>query len=117
MVMFGPGTCEGTCAERLKSMRQIRVALGKEMARVQRIFCVSDSAVPPAGLAADNLGLIILTDSASVASLGQGLGEHADGDIFIVDPLGNPVLRFEAKATMSDIHKDLQHLLKGSEIG
>jgi hypothetical protein len=45
------------------------------------------------------------------------LGEFAEGDVFIVDPLGNLVMRFPAGTTMKDIHTDLELLLKASQIG
>jgi hypothetical protein len=45
------------------------------------------------------------------------LGEFAEGDVFIADPLGNVVLRFPAGAAMKDMHEDLALLLKASQIG
>ena len=45
------------------------------------------------------------------------LGEFAEGDVFIADPLGNVVLRFPAGTTMKDMHEDLNLLLKASQIG
>jgi hypothetical protein len=117
LIYFGPGACEGPCAERVRAMRQVRLALGKEMARVQRIFCVTDGSAPAGDLIAGNAGLIIVTDGTTIGAIGRGLGERADGDIFVVDPLGNPVLRFPAATPMRDVHQDLQHLLKSSEIG
>lgn len=117
LIFFGPGSCERLCAERVRAMRQVRLALGKEMARVQRIFCITDGSAPSASLIAGNAGLIIVADGATIAAIGRGLGERAEGEIFVVDPLGNPVLRFSATAPMNDIHQDLQHLLKSSEIG
>jgi hypothetical protein len=117
LIYFGPGGCRDTCAERVRAGRQIRLALGKEMTRVQRVFCVTDGAAPSAELVEGNQGLVIVTDVASSLVIGRTLGQRADGDIFLADPLGNPVLRFPADTAMSDVLKDLQHLLRNSEIG
>ena len=45
------------------------------------------------------------------------LGEFAEGDVFVADPLGNLVLRFPAGTAMKDMHADLKLLLKASQIG
>lgn len=117
LIYFGPGSCAGLCEERVHAMRQVRLALGKEMGRVQRIFCITDGSAPAPGLIAGNAGLIIVADGAVIGAIARGLGERAPGDIFVVDPLGNPVLKFSNTAPMRDVHLDLQHLLKSSEIG
>jgi hypothetical protein len=45
------------------------------------------------------------------------LGEHREADVFVVDPLGNIMMRYPAGTTMKDMHKDLSLLLKASTIG
>ena len=117
LIYFGPSSCRDACAERVRAGRQIRLALGREMTRVQRVFCISDGGAPSAELRDGNQGLVIVTDIASCLTIGRSLGQRTDGDIFLVDPIGNPVLRFPAETAMSDVLKDLQHLLKTSEIG
>jgi hypothetical protein len=45
------------------------------------------------------------------------LGTYSEADVFVVDPLGNIMMRFPVGTTMKDMHKDLTLLLKASTIG
>jgi hypothetical protein len=118
LLYVGRGDCDDACQETLRRTRQVRRALGKEMARVQRFF-VSTAGQPNSGfLAADHPGLLVMTDElASRDVVLAVLGEFAEGDVFIADPIGNVVLRFPAGATMKEMHEDLSLLLKASQIG
>lgn len=118
LLYVGRGDCDAACKETLYRTRQIRRALGKEMARVQRFF-ISTGGAPNAGfLAADHPGLLVLPDGLTARdSVLATLGEFSEGDVFIADPLGNVVLRFPAGTAMKDMHEDLALLLKVSQIG
>lgn len=118
LLYVGRGDCDEACKESLYRTRQVRRALGKEMSRVQRFF-ISLSGMPNAGfLAAEHPGLLVLTDGlASRDAVLSTLGEYAEGDVFIADPLGNVVLRFPAGTATKDMYDDLALLLKASQIG
>lgn len=118
LLYVGRGDCDEACQEALFRTRQVRRALGKDMSRVQRFF-ISTSGAPNAGfLATEHPGLLVLTDGlTSRDTVLATLGEFAEGDVFIADPLGNVVLRFPAGAEMKDMHQDLELLLKASQIG
>lgn len=118
LVHVGRGDCAAACQETLYHTRQVRRALGREMARVQRVF-LSTAGVPNTGfVAADHPDLLVLPDDlASRDAVLAALGAFADGDVFIADPLGNVVLRFPAGTPMKDMHEDLALLLKASQIG
>jgi len=118
LLYVGRGDCDDACQETLRRTRQVRRALGKEMSRVQRLF-ISTAGRPNSGfLAADHPGLLVMTDElASRDVVLTALGEFAEGDVFIADPIGNVVLRFPAGTTMKDMHEDLSLLLKASQIG
>lgn len=118
LIYVGRGDCDDGCQEALYRTRQVRRALGKEMSRVQRLF-ISTGGQPNSGfLAADHPGLLVMTDSmASRDAVFAALGEFAEGDVFIADPMGNVVLRFPAGTPMKDMHEDLSLLLKASQIG
>lgn len=118
LLYVGRGDCDDACKEALFRTRQVRRALGKDMERVQRFF-IATSGAPNAGfLAADHPGLLVLTDGQSSRdTVLATLGEFAEGDVFITDPLGNVVLRFPAGTAMKDMHQDLVLLLKASQIG
>jgi SCO1/SenC len=118
LLYVGRGDCDDACKESLYRTRQVRRALGKEASRVQRFFVSTSGAPNPGFLAADHPGLLVLPDGlASRDSVLATLGEFAEGDVFIADPLGNVVLRFPAGSAMKDMHEDLALLLKASQIG
>ena len=88
------------------------------MSRVQRFFVATSGAPNPGFVAADHPGLLVLPDGlASRDAVLATLGEFAEGDVFIADPLGNVVIRFPAGTAMKDMHHDLTLLLKASQIG
>jgi hypothetical protein len=118
LLYVGRGDCDDLCKEALHRTRQVRRALGKDMSRVQRLF-ISTSGRPNSGfLAADHPGLLVLAEGLAARDVVLAvLGEFAEGDVFVADPVGNVVLRFPAGAPMKDMHEDLSLLLKASQIG
>lgn len=118
MLYVGRGDCDASCQEALYRTRQVRRALGKEMSRVQRYFIATSGAPDPGFLAAQHPGMLVLAEGLGARDqVLAALGEFAEGDVFIVDPLGNLVMRFPAGTPMKDIHTDLELLLKASQIG
>jgi hypothetical protein len=118
LLYVGRGDCDDPCREALYRTRQVRRALGKEASRVQRFFIATGGAPDFGFVAADHPGLHVLTEGLSSRdTVLATLGEFAEGEVFVVDPLGNVVLRFRAGTAMKDMHQDLQLLLKASQIG
>jgi len=118
LLYVGRGDCDGTCKEALSRTSQVQRGLGEEKSRVQRFFISTTGAPDAAFLAADHPGLLVLTDKlTSRDAVLATLGEFAEGDVFIADPLGNVLLRFPAGTATKAIHQDLTRLLKASQIG
>jgi hypothetical protein len=118
LLYVGSGNCAASCQQSLYEIRQVRQALGKEMSRVQRYF-VAISGTPDTQLIRNAHPDIVVIDS-TVTGGGRilaSLGEHGEADVFVVDPLGNIMMRFPAGTSMKDMHKDLSLLLKASTIG
>ena len=118
IVHVGDGACNETCANSLYKTRQIRSALGKEDRRVQRFFFLTgDTALDPA-IAADHPGLkIYRANETLTAEFMTAIEPYDTRDIYLIDPLGNLIMRFTSGTGMKDIFKDLQKLLKISQIG
>jgi len=117
MVYAGGASCDADCAQQLYLMRQIRITQGKEQSRIERLWVVTDSGVPDAALLREHPGLQVWrpADAAFVAQFpaAQNRGAH----IYLVDPLGNLMLRFPARPDAHRIMQDLRLLLKASQIG
>ena len=114
LVSFDPAACDARCEKKLYTVRQIRRAQGKDMERMARLWLVTDAGTPrPAILAA--------LEDARVASAPPGLASTFPGDpstdIYLVDPLGNLMLRWPRDPEPEKMIKDLQRLLRYSRIG
>ncbi len=114
LVQLDAGACDAWCERKLYIMRQIRRAQGKEMQRVGRLWLLTDTVQPRAELLAAIEGTVI-------APAGTGADFPAEAmrkdHIYLVDPLGNLMMRFPRDPDPSLMIKDLQRLLKVSGFG
>lgn len=110
--------CDDPCRKALHRLRQSRLMLGSEMARVKRVFLHGAATPDTLFLDQEHRGLMTLED--------QDLGEFLDsklppdlppGGLFLVDPLGNLVMYFSADLEPGDMVDDIKHLLDLSQIG
>ena len=96
-------------------MRQIRRAQGKELDRVERLWVITDAGSPRPELLVAIEGTRLAKASPWSAAFPHD-GNPAD-HIYVVDPLGNLMMRFPRDPDPSKMLKDLQRLLKTSRIG
>lgn len=111
MVTFDPSACDAYCERKLYYMRQVRTAQGKEQARVERLWIVTDAGEPRREVLADMEGTHIFRGDVS------GFPGDPREHIYLVDPLGNLMLRFPRDPDPSRMLKDLKRLLKYARIG
>jgi hypothetical protein len=116
-LMVDSGTCDEWCRRKLYIMRQVRLTQGKDMDRIERAWLLDDATAPQAALVSEYPGthLLLATRSPLLARL-PAAGSVRD-HIYLVDPLGNLVLRYPRDADPSRIKKDLSRLLRASRIG
>jgi len=118
LLYIGDGACDADCRTALVFARQSRLALNNEMTRVQRIFLATGHCCANEYFKAELPGLIALDASSPEAQafLAQFPADRAKS-LFIVDPLGNLMMRHDASHTSKDLLEDLKKLLKLSHIG
>ena len=118
LLYIGDGRCDEACRKALVFGRQSRLALNNEMTRVQRVFLATGNCCDSEYFAREQTGLIALDASSpdAAALLAQFPGER-EHTLFIVDPLGNLMMRHDASHTTKDLLSDLKKLLKLSHIG
>ena len=117
LVQFDRGACDAYCERKLYFMRQVRKALGKDMTRVERVWVLTDEQAPKAALleAIDGTRLIL---PAGSAFSGEFPAERSTGDhIYLVDPLGNLMMRYPREPDPSKMLKDMKRLIKVSQVG
>lgn len=107
LVTFDAAACNSACEKKLYVVRQVRRALGQDADRVERLWVVTDSAKPKPELLAAIEGTHVMSGNLDF-----------NGDnIYLVDPLGNLMMRFPPDPDPSMIIKDLRRLMKYSGFG
>ena len=122
---LGDGTCDERCRKALYLSRQTRIALNKDMDRVQRVFLATGPRVDTQFLAAEHGDLLVALlgdDAASNSLLAKfpvldGVAPAAAGRLYLIDPLGNLVLSYSAAAPDKALLTDVKKLLRLSHIG
>ena len=123
LVYIGDGACDPSCRWALFVLRQTRLGLNRDMTRLARVFLVSGGCCDREFLARAYPGLVVL-DAAGpqgAALLAQFPGAGGAGvrahTLYIVDPLGNLMMSYDARANPHGLLQDLQQLLRLSHIG
>jgi cytochrome oxidase Cu insertion factor (SCO1/SenC/PrrC family) len=117
LIQFDDAACTEACAQKLFTMRQSRLAQGREMDRIERVWVVLDAAAPSPAVEK-------LTDEVHVVRA-QGpnvmapfpAAESVRDHVYVIDPLGNVMLRFPRDADPRRMMKDISRLLKVSRVG
>ena len=109
--------CDAYCRTKLYDMRQVRLAQGREMERVERVWLILDEAPLETLLMREYDGTRMLRAGGSpiVGAFPPvgGAREH----IYLIDPHGNLMMRFPKDADPRRMYKDLARLLRASRIG
>jgi hypothetical protein len=117
MISIDSGACAEACRDKLYKMRQVRLTQGKEKDRLERVWLITDETPLETLLIREYDGTRMLR-AANAPVLGRFTpAPQQSAHIYVVDPLGNLVLRFPADADPSKMKKDLGRLLKYSRIG
>jgi hypothetical protein len=113
------GACDATCDKQLFMQRQLHAMLGKERGRVTKLWLIPDDApVATAVLQAYKQGgeaTVLRVPKPAIeawlrAAQGHALSEH----LYLVDPMGNWMLRTPLQPDPAKVKKDLDRLLKAS---
>jgi cytochrome oxidase Cu insertion factor (SCO1/SenC/PrrC family) len=117
MLQFDAAGCDAYCERKLYFMRQLRVAQGKDRDRVERVWILTDGGVPRRALmsAIDGTYVVRAADVTFAAAFPPG--ERVQDHIYLIDPHGNLMMRFPRDPDPTKMLKDLQRLLKISQIG
>jgi cytochrome oxidase Cu insertion factor (SCO1/SenC/PrrC family) len=119
LVYVGDGRCEAACREALYRMRQTRLALNSDMTRVARVFVVSGECCAREFLAHEHAGLTVLNagGGAGARLLREFPADGREHTVYVVDPLGNLMMSYDARQDPHGLLEDLKKLLRLSHIG
>lgn len=119
LVSVAGGACDAQCQKHLYLQRQLRESLGKEKDRLDWVWLVNDSAAVPDTLApALQKATVLRVDRAALSAwLAPASGHQQAEHLYVVDPMGNWMMRFPADMDASGAAKakrDLERLLRAS---
>jgi hypothetical protein len=119
LVYVDAGSCDARCAQALYRSRQAREAMGKNMARVERLYLHRGPAPGPDLPGASDSLRVMAADADGGRQLLEALPTEllTGDDLLLVDPLGNLMMRFPLESEPSGMLSDLKKLLKLSRIG
>ena len=109
------GLCLENCAEKLSTMRQVRLALGRDAGRVARVFVIDDLKAPDLEALRPFEGTIYVLTPPGMSLPSGAANDRAH--IHLVDPNGNVMMRWATPVDRRSMLRDLQRLLKASQIG
>jgi hypothetical protein len=112
VMSVGNAACDARCESTLFLQRQLRAGLGKDKDRVDWVWLIDDDAPVPAAILPRLEGSTTLRIPAQSAAqwLGDGAAVSLHGAIFLVDPLGNFMMRFPAPDLETDSTQDAKLL-------
>ncbi len=119
LVSVGGGACDEVCSRHLYLQRQIRESLGKEKDRLDWVWLIPDTVPVPQPLLPALRGATALRVSSEGLSawLAPAAGQQLSDHLYLVDPMGNWMLRFPPNLDMVSAAKakrDVERVLRAS---
>jgi len=116
LISVADSACDAACEQHLYLQRQVRETLGREKDRLDWVWLrTGETALSEPLKAATATAQVLHVDAQALAQWlqpapGQALADH----LYVVDPLGNWMMRFPAQADPKKIKSDLDRLLRAS---
>ncbi|MFC6335938.1 hypothetical protein GIR22_01245 [Pseudomonas sp. CCM 7891] len=117
LLVTAPTACAADCQQLVYLARQLQIGLGRDASRASHALA---SAQPVSGDYEAKLNAEypqLQRYPLDLSTFNKGAAIPGAAQLWIVDPHGNLVLRYDARATGKDLLNDLRHLLKLSNIG
>jgi hypothetical protein len=119
LVSVAPSDCAAACQQNLYLQRQMRESLGKDKDRVDWVWLVTDGApLSSAILPGLQQATVLRVNAQALAQwLAPASGHTLTEHLYVVDPMGNWMMRFPAAldaSTAARAKRDLERLLRAS---
>lgn len=112
LITVDSGNCDEYCQKKLYQIRQIRLVQNTEKDRIERIWLIDDHFLPKQEIKNEYAGTLLLSAKDSDL-LSQFPAQSSQRDhIYVVDPMGNLMMRYPRDADPKKISDDLKLLLK-----
>ena len=119
LMAVAPASCDEACQKQLLMQRQLREMLGRERDRLDKVWLVTGAGEVTgplsAAMAAGVPTRLLRADAAALAQwlqpeAGRALQDH----LYVVDPMGEWMMRVPANAEPARVKRDLDKLLRAS---
>jgi hypothetical protein len=116
LISVADSSCDELCQKHLYVQRQLREGLGKEKDRLEWVWLRTDTQPLAEPLkAATAAATVLQVDPQALGNwLQPASGQRLQDHLYVVDPIGNWMMRFPANADPKQIKRDLDRLLRAS---
>jgi hypothetical protein len=119
LVVVSGGACDAVCEKHLWLQRQLRETLGRDKDRLDKVWLITDD-VPPRPQTLDavrthtEMTVLRAPMNRLAAWLAPAVGHRLSDHLYIVDPLGNWMMRVPADPDPARLKRDVEKLLRAS---
>lgn len=116
LVSVADSACNQRCQQHLYLQHQLRETLGREKDRLDWVWLRTGAAdLSPALREATQSAVVLRLERSAIASwLAPAAGAQLEDHLYVVDPLGNWMMRFPADLDPKQVQRDLNRLLRAS---
>lgn len=119
LVVVAGGACDERCEKNLWLQRQLRESLGRDSARLDKVWLINDGvATRPETVQAVTTGVPVtvlrVPPETLTAWLQPAPGQQLDEHMYIVDPMGNWMMRVPPQPDAAKLKRDILKLLRAS---
>jgi hypothetical protein len=119
LVVVSNAACDAACEKHLWLQRQLRETLGRDADRVDKLWLITDGATPRpetlAGVTTNTDATVLRVPRPALAAWFEpAAGRTLEDHLYIVDPLGNWMMRAPPDAEPAKLKSDVVKLLRAS---
>lgn len=115
LVVVAAAACDARCEKNLVLVRQLRETLGREKERVDKFWFVTDGATPTdAALKGSGATALRVPKAALTAWLAPAPGQALEDAVYLVDPMGQWMMRPPVDPDPAKFKRDVERLLRAS---
>jgi cytochrome oxidase Cu insertion factor (SCO1/SenC/PrrC family) len=121
IVTLNANGCDDKCQVQIQMLKQLHTSLGKEAPRIQRVLVlpteIKNDTVLNLQKNYPDLIILIGTNAEMVEFTNAFKTNSTDTSIYLIDPLGNLMMRYTENQNPKGIQSDIKRLLKNSWAG
>ena len=120
LVVVAPSACDADCEKRLFMQRQLREMLGRDRDRLDKIWFITDEGAPAPRLRQATAESPVPVTTLRVprerlaAWLSPAPGRALEDHLYLVDPMGEWMMRVPAQPEPGRVKRDLERVLRAS---